>query len=527
MTNAKKPLLHAVSALLAASLAISCARSGAPVVTRAGDLTLEASLSPDPPREKANTLLLTVKDASGGPVDDAEISARYSMPAMGAMSEMRGKADILALGGGRYRAAFDLPMAGTWTLAVDVVANQAAGAASYRITVGSKGLTAAPGQAGTTAHANASDGSDIAYYTCAMHPSVKQPGPGKCPICSMGLVPVTRQERDSGAIFVDAQRRQAIGVRTGFVERKPLTIHIRAAGKVVYDETRVSSVSVKYRGWIGRLDANTTGQLVKRGQVLFTLYSPELYAAQQEFLAVLESQKAARETAAPDRADYLVAAARTRLHLWDIREGQIDAIASSGKPVEYLPILSTVAGYVIEKNVVQGAAVEPGRELLRIAGLDTIWIEAELYEAELPLVAVGQRVDVTVPYIPGRSWGGRVAFVYPYLENASRTGRVRIEIANEGLELKPDMYANVELAVDRGSRLAVPESAVIYAGPRRLVFLDLGEGRLRPQPIHVGLKVGDDYEVLSGVEAGDRVVTSANFLIAAESRLKSAIEDWR
>ena len=516
------------SLALGLGVAVSCARGGAAVVTRAGDLTLEASLSPDPPREKANTLLLTVMDPAGQPVEGAEVSARYSMPAMGAMSEMRGQAEIEARGKGRYRAAFDLPMTGTWTLDVKVAGKQASASISYRLTVGNKGLAAVPGTGpGAATSSTASAGKDVVYYTCSMHPSVKQHGPGKCPLCSMDLVPVTRQEQQTGVILVDAQRRQAIGVRTGLVERKPGTVHVRAVGKVVYDETRQSDVSLKYRGWVGKLYADTTGARVRKGQVLFTLYSPELYAAQEEFLATLESQRAARQTAVPDRADYLVVAARTRLRLWDIGDAQIDQIASTGKPAQYLPILSPVSGYVVEKNVVEGAAVEPGLKLYRIAGLETVWIDAQVYEAELPLVSVGQRADVTLPYLPAKKYGGKVAFVYPYLENASRTGRVRLELANKGLELKPDMYANVELVTERGPRLVVPESAIVYAGLRRLVFLDLGEGRLRPQKVEVGLKLGDDYEVLSGLEEGDRVVTSANFLIAAESRLKSATEDWR
>lgn len=265
---------------------------------------------------------------------------------------------------------------------------------------------------------------------------------------------------------------------------------------------------------------------VNKGEPLFTLYSPELYAAQEELATALASQEAARQTSIPDRADYLVEAARTRLRLWDLQDWQIDEIAKTGKPLEYIPIVSPVTGYVIEKNVVEGATVEPGKTLYRIAGLDKIWIEAEVYESELPLIDVGQKAEVTLTYLPGKKFTGRVSFIYPYLEGKTRTGRIRVELPNPGLELKPDMYANVDLGKERGERLVVPEEAVIYAGPRRLVFLDLGEGRLRPQEIEVGIKTGDYYEVLSGLEEGDVVVTSGNFLIAAESRLKSAATQW-
>ena len=376
-------------------------------------------------------------------------------------------------------------------------------------------------------HAEHSQEGDVAYYTCSMHPSVKSDEPGTCPICSMDLVPVTREEIDTGVIFVNAQRRQTIGVRTAPVKRQPVSVHIRAVGKIVYDETRLAEVTVKYRGWIGKLYADATGERVSKGEPLFTLYSPELYAAQEELLTALASQSAARATSVPDRADYLVDAARKKLRLWDIQDEQIERIAESGEPLQYIPILSPVTGYVIEKGVVEGASVDPGETLYRIAGLDKIWIEAELYESEISLVDVGQEAEITLPYLPGRRFRGRVSFVYPYLESESRTGRVRIELPNPGLELKPDMYANVDLKEERGEKLVVPEEAVLYAGPRRLVFLDLGEGRLKPQEVEVGVKSGDFYEVLSGLTEGDVVVTSGNFLVAAESRIKSATEQWQ
>lgn len=688
----------AVALLLGAIAATAACRRGAEaekVVTRAGGVMLEASLDPDPPRQKGNALRLTVKDAQGAPREGAQVSLRYFMPAMGAMQEMRGEAEVEPLGRGRYRARFDLPMDGTWTLDLAVRSEGSSAQVGYRITVGRHGLTAsgaepgarasqgglprqqfppavltslrtafqayekarallasdrvdgldaaateaadalraarsgasgdpsgrvvavmdetaraadALGRAGdlekaraafgelgrllmilancdprlaegwhvfscpmakgfakwiqpsarlenpfmgramptcgspadwsvsgprtpeeAEAHAEAAhkgEGGEIAYYTCSMHPSVKKHEPGTCPICSMDLVPVTREEVETGVIMVDAQRRQLIGVRTAAVESRPVAVTIRAVGKVAYDETRLSDVSLKYRGWIGTLHADAPGQLVRKGEPLLTLYSPELYAAQEEFLAALASQKAARDTSAPDRADYLADAARQRLRLWDLEEAEIDRIAERGRATKYLPIVSPVTGYLVEKAVVEGAAVQPGMRLYRIAALDRVWVEAEIYESELPLVSVGQAAEVTLPYLPGETFRGRVSFVYPYLEGRTRTGRVRIELANRGLKLKPDMYATVSLRADRGERPVVPEEAILYAGPRRLVFLDLGEGRLRPQEIQVGVKSGDLYEVLSGLKEGDRVVTSGNFLVAAESRLKSATGQW-
>jgi Cu(I)/Ag(I) efflux system membrane fusion protein len=221
-----------------------------------------------------------------------------------------------------------------------------------------------------------------------------------------------------------------------------------------------------------------------------------------------------------------VRAARERLRLWDLTDQQIEEMGRRGTPLEYIPILSPASGYVVEKNVVEGAAVTPGAMLFRIAGLDRVWIEAEVYESDLALVQNGLPVSVSLPYLPDRSFEGHVAFVYPFLHDRSRTGRVRIELENRDLELKPDMYANVELQVDLGERLTIPEGAVIYAGTRHVVFVDEGEGRLRPVEIQVGVRSENDYEVTGGLEEGDVVVTSGNFLIAAESRLKTAMELW-
>ena len=376
-------------------------------------------------------------------------------------------------------------------------------------------------------HGGGADGDEVSHYTCSMHPSVKRDAPGTCPICSMDLVPVSRQEVATGTFVVDATRRQQIGVRTEAARVEPVAVEIRAVGRVAVDQSRMSEVSVKYPGWIGRLRVDRPGQSVRRGDVLFELYSPQLYASQEELLAALESQLAARDTSVPDRADYLVDAARQRLRLWDLGDEQIERVAATGKPIQYLPILAPSSGVVMEKNVVAGSSVLPGQVLYRIARLDRVWIEADVYESELPLVAVGQAARVALAYLPARTFEGRVSFVYPYLDGASRTGTIRIELANPELELKPEMYANVVLVAERGERLTVPEEAVLYAGERRLVFVDLGEGRLVPRTVVTGVRSGERVEVLSGLEAGEVVVTSGNFLIAAESRLKSATGKWQ
>jgi Cu(I)/Ag(I) efflux system membrane fusion protein len=329
-----------------------------------------------------------------------------------------------------------------------------------------------------------------------------------------------------GGFQIEPERLQRIGVRFTTAQRRPLEKRIRAAGRVAWDETALRDVSLKVRGWVRELRVDALGDRVGAGEILFALYSPDLYSAQQEYLLALRSQARARETEAPDRADALVRAARDRLRLWDVAPQELERIASLGAPLEALPIRSPAAGYVLEKNVVEGGAVEPGERLYRIAPADRVWVEAEVYEAEMPLVSAGMRARVTLPYLPGRAFDGSVAWVYPALSERTRTGRLRIELANPELELRPDMLATVELRVPLGERLVLPLSAVLYAGDRSFVFLDRGEGRLEPRRVEVGVREGEEVEILSGIEEGQSVVASATFLVAAESRLRAALDQW-
>ena len=365
-------------------------------------------------------------------------------------------------------------------------------------------------------------GTDVAHYTCAMHPSVERKQPGTCPICGMNLSPVTYDELESGVVRVDEARRERIGVKTARVGRAPMSIAIRAVGRLTFDETRLHDVTLRVSGWITRLRVNSTGQPVRRGEALLSLYSPDLFAAQQEYLLARESHRAAGE----GRGDYLLAAAEKKLSLWGMSSGQIQALARRGAASEEISVPAPASGFVIEKNVVEGAAVEPGQRLFRIASLDKVWVEAQVYELDVSQVRKGQTALVTLPYQPGDSLRGTVAYVYPYLDPTSRTGRVRIELVNKDLAFKPDMYANVEIRVDLGPRLQIPTDAVIYTGPRRLVFVDLGEGRFRPQEVTLGARSGEAVEVRAGLQAGDVIVTSGNFLIAAESRIRSAAGMW-
>ena len=367
--------------------------------------------------------------------------------------------------------------------------------------------------------------SSIEYYTCPMHPSVRAHAPGKCPICGMDLVGVTSEQVSEGVVFIDEARRQLIGVRTGPVVRAPMRSTVRAVGQVTYDESKLSDVNLKVQGWITKLYVNETGQRVALGQPLLSLYSPELYAAEQDFLLSTQGN-AATSAGSSAGVERLARAARQRLHLLGLGDAQIDGIQKSGAPLENITITAPAAGFVIEKSVVEGASVEPGMRLFRIAALGRVWVEVDVYEGDLPHVQVGQSAMVTLDYIPGRIYEAKVAYVYPYLDPKTRAGRVRVELDNGKLELRPGMYATAELSSDGGPRLQVPASAVVYTGPRRLVFVDLGGGRFRPQEIRVGAHADDVYEVVDGLHEGDVVATSGVFLIAAEARISTATKYW-
>jgi len=379
-----------------------------------------------------------------------------------------------------------------------------------------------------TSRASASAASAVDHYTCSMHPSVKQAEPGKCPICGMDLVPVSKEQQAEGVVMIDEGRRQLIGVRTSPVIEGPFRSSFHAVGRVAYDESAFTDVNLKVRGWITQLLVNETGERVARGQTLFSMYSPELYSAEQDFLLANRSvgTGSSADDAGAQRVAAFARAARKRLNLLGLTDAQIDGIAAHGEPLENIAIASPATGFVIEKNVVEGASVDAGVRLFRIAALNRVWVEADIYEADLARVRVGQPAKVTLDYLPGHAYDAKIAYVYPYLEAGARTGRVRIELANRELELRPGMYASVELTADLGSRVQVPASAIVYTGPRRLVFVDLGEGRFRPQEVRVGTEADGKYEVLSGLKAGDLVATSGVFLIAAEARISTAAKYW-
>lgn len=331
----------------------------------------------------------------------------------------------------------------------------------------------------------------------------------------------------AGEIMVDARRQQLIGVTYGTVERRDVQQVIRTVGTVAYDETTLADVNLKFHGWIEDLYADETGILVQQGQELLKIYSPELVSTQEEYLSAFQHYDRLRETGHPDAlegARRLVDAARQRLAYWDIDEQHLRDLENSGITLRTLPVHSPATGYIIEKNVILGSHVMEGHLLYRLASLDTVWVLADVYEYELPLVAVGQAAVVELAYLPDVSFRGRVAYIYPYLESTERTVKVRIELPNPEHSLKAGMYANVSLTASRSSVLVVPQSAVIDSGARQVVFLASGDGRFAPQEVRLGARFPDYYEVLEGLQEGDQIVTSGNFLIDSESQLATGMK---
>jgi len=330
-----------------------------------------------------------------------------------------------------------------------------------------------------------------------------------------------------GLVSISPERLQTIGVKYEQVTRRPLEKVIRTVGRVAVDERKLAKVTTKFHGWIEQMFVSATGDHVKKGQALFTIYSPDLVASQEEYLLAVRSQKQLGSSEFPEVAQGskdLLEATKRRFQLWDITDDHIRELEKTGKVLKALPIHSPITGTVIKKEALAGAHVDPGQELYTIADLSHVWILADIYEYELSFVKAGQKAAVTLSYDPATVLTGHLGFIYPTLDPKTRTAKVRFELDNSNETLKPDMYANVELRVNLGTRLAIPQEAIIESGQKQVVFLHHGGGRLEPRLVKTGVKTGEWSEVLEGLKEGEHIVTSANFLIDSESRLKSVVE---
>jgi membrane fusion protein, copper/silver efflux system len=377
-------------------------------------------------------------------------------------------------------------------------------------------------------------------YQCSMHPNIISDHPGKCPICAMDLQPVSQIKAEGipgrGAVQLSSLQQQLINIRVTPVVSAPASKTIRAVGIITYDETKVADVNSRVMGWVDRLFVDKPGEFVKANQPLMALYSPDLYSAQEEYLlAFQQAQDLAKESSRPESdqlkqftevnrqgAESLLKAARKRLELWDISEAQIKALETSRNASNTLELVAPVSGFVVKKNVYPKQMIQAGMVLYRIADLSTLWLDADVYEYELPFIKVGQSAIVTVDAYPGRTFTGKVDFIYPYLENKTRTAKVRLVFDNADHLLKPEMYGNVVIAEDLGEQLLVPASAVFDTGKRQYLFVQQAPGVFVPKEIQLGPKTDDHFVVKSGVNAGDKVVVDGNFLLDSESQLKAA-----
>ena len=362
----------------------------------------------------------------------------------------------------------------------------------------------------------------ILYWKAPMDPNYISEKPGKSPM-GMDLIPVYEGEDDGvepGTVKIDPVIVQNIGVRTAEVKRMALTRSIRTIGRVDYDEKKVYHVNTKVDGWVEKLYVNVTGEHVKKDDILLGMYSPKLVSAQEEYLLAREYG----DIMAGVGRSSILELSRRRLELWDVPAHQIKELEDKGVVLKTLHIHSPAAGIVVEKSVVEGMYIKPGMTLYTIADISRVWVYADIYEYEVPWVKVGQEAEMTLVSYPGRVFKGKVTFIYPFMVAKTRTNKVRLEFDNPGFELKPDMYANVTLSsVISKSAVAVPAEAIIRSGERNVVVVARGGGKFSPRPVTLGVEAEGYYEVRDGLEEGEVVVTSAQFLIDSESRLKEAI----
>jgi Cu(I)/Ag(I) efflux system membrane fusion protein/cobalt-zinc-cadmium efflux system membrane fusion protein len=330
-------------------------------------------------------------------------------------------------------------------------------------------------------------------------------------------------------IPLSSPRLQSIGVRTATVARKMVRDEIRTTGNVVLDETRLAYVQLRFSGWIRKVFADATYQYVQEGQPLFTVYSPDVVATEREYLVAVENQERLQESTVPGvaaAADSLLTAATDRLRQWEVPLKEIERLEASTTVEEELEIASPVTGHIIEREALPNKFVEPNTRLYTVADLSTVWVIAQVFQSDLGRIQPGGAATVSVDAYPGQPFSGRVDFIYPDVDPATRTTRVRVVLANPGLKLTPGMFANLTLRVSMGQQLTIPAGGVLQSGTRSIVFVDDGSGYLQPREVELGPRAGEDFVVTRGLRAGERIVTSANFLIDSESQLQAALRSF-
>ena len=397
---------------------------------------------------------------------------------------------------------------------------------------------------GSNAGATGKGERKVLYWVDPMHPAYKSDKPGVAPDCGMKLQPVyadgfgpaapSAAESQNpgdlstmpvGTVQISPEKQQLIGVKYGLAERAGGSRTIRAVGKVAFDETRIQHIHTKVEGWIDRVFVDYTGQIVSKGQALLTIYSPEMLASQRELLLSAKAKDTMQHNPLPaafDQSESLLQASRRRLELWDLSEAQIDQVLKTGQPIKNVTLYSPIAGYVTERKAFPQLKVMPDTDLYTIVDLTRVWIMADVFEFEAANVHIGEAARITLQSVPGRTFNARINFIQPQVDPMTRTLKVRLEMDNPGLTLKPDMYADVEIQINLAVQLTVPAEAVLDAGDRKTVFVDKGNGYFEPRQVKTGDRDGERIQILSGLNGGERVVISGNFLIDSESQMKAA-----
>jgi RND family efflux transporter MFP subunit len=369
----------------------------------------------------------------------------------------------------------------------------------------------------------------ILFWYDPMHPQYTSDKPGKAPDCGMDLVPKYADEQAvsmaPGSVMISAAKQQLIGVRTVEARRESLVREVRTTAQITADETKIAHVHVKINGFIEQVFVDYIGQLVKKGQPLFTIYSPDLVSTQEEYLIAKRGQKTLGTSPFAEVAQgsqSLLRSARERLKLWDITDEQIKKLDETGEVSRTLTFYSPIAGFVMDRKAFPETSVTPDTELYTVSDFSTVWVNADIFEYEVPFVRVGQHAEMQLSYYPGKTWNGHVSFIYPTVDPTTRTVKVRMEFPNPDFMLKPQMFADVDLKIGYGNQIVVPQEAVLDSGKEQRVFVAKGDGYFEPHQIKTGAKLDGKVVVLSGLKAGETVVSSGNFLVDSESRLKSA-----
>lgn len=375
----------------------------------------------------------------------------------------------------------------------------------------------------------------ILYWVDPMHPTYRSDKPGIAPDCGMQLTPVYAEDENTktssaGMVRLTGRKRQLINLKVVEVSDGHVMKNIRTVGTLQYDETKVAKIHSKIEGWIDKIHVDYTGKLVRKGQPLFSIYSPELVATQQEYLLALKAERNLKGSEFGDvsgGANALRESAYRRLKLWDVSDQQIRKLEETGKPITSITFYSPASGFVLTKNVFEKMRIDYQTEAYSIADLSTIWLIADIYEYEASRVHAGQKATMTLSYNPGRRYEGSVAYIYPDLNSMTRTLKARVEFPNADYGLKPGTFANVELDTGHSSGLVIPVDAVLDSGDQKIVFVQKSEGEFEPRRVELGEYLENQVVVTNGLKPGEKIVASGNFLIDSESQLKSALQSMK